>query len=166
MIQLNQHVTPLTEAEARSLIASSVQPCGEPTTFRDLVRTVLLRYNLPYVINWDFLLQIDAICQQAARAQAADIPVVVTRPTPAEADEMLDRSAEGGWRWYDTTGGDCMTLRDLFAMHAPEWVVAAVGTVRGYDGETAEAYLWADAMLQASGRTGETTDTREDASKC
>jgi hypothetical protein len=132
-IQLNQHVTPLTEAEA------TLQDQCSGLALAD-IEWVLSRYAQYPSRHIDFLLYLDAICQQAARAQAADIPVVVTRPM-----------------------GDCMTLRDQFAMHAPEWVVAAVGTVGGYSVEATEAYLWADAMLAASKRCGgETTDTRGD----
>jgi hypothetical protein len=62
-IQLNQHVPPLTADEAHQTL-----------TLGEVLDLVLVRYGVERnQLPEEFLLQLDAICQQAARAQAAEI---------------------------------------------------------------------------------------------
>jgi len=161
-IQLKQNVPPLTEAEAFRIAAADFDKDKDYTKFEasyitlNTVRHVLGRYGCAYTYIGQLLLWLDAICQQAARAQVADDAMRVAVATMREQEIEIARlkAMKGGGcvtlPWYEQP-----TTRDLFAMHAPDWVVAIDENSIGFKDEISNAFAWADEMMVASRRGGE-----------
>lgn len=181
-IELRQGVPPLTEAEAIRQDQCSGLELAD-------IEWVLDRYAQPPSRHVDFLLWLDAICQQAARAQVAEAELAQLKTindfgrvppscSPAEQDAGIDALAAGGHVWDGKSAGQWQrelrgdrpwheqpTLRDQFAMHAPVWAIHLIlsGLVSPcIEAYARAAYEWADAMIAASGRGVQARDTRGD----
>ena len=157
MIELKQGVPTLTEAEAHGLINECL--CGAPL---DVIDAVFARYGVTRDrIPEALLLQLDAICQQAARAQVEERTNAALR-----GDIKLScANAAAQIRLNDAPWHEQETLRDKLAMAALTGMLSDNATIRairhtlernGIKDEATQldaygvmSYFYADAMLEA-----------------
>jgi hypothetical protein len=142
MITLKQGVPPLTAQRLMQTFQA-----GSPCNSRAPVEAIMARYGVEFENAEDWFFVLDAICQQAARAQADVMPGEITVSPPCAP-------------WHEQP-----SWRDELAKEAMTKVLDSVSC--GLDADPAEiakqSYALADAMEAASGRGGDTgLDTRGD----